>query len=267
MALVAEGEGVFQVAGVLAGRSAGEAPKGAPGVDRRPALPHHRRMTSLTRLTGPSAAPASGRAPRSLVILLHGYGSNGDDLIGLAPYWRDALPDTAFMAPNAPQVCPGAPGGYQWWALTDLGRESRAAGVRQAAPLVNAFIDMHRAALDLPNSKVALVGFSQGTMMALHVAPRRPEVLAGVVGYSGMLADEEALQAEVKTRPPLLLVHGEADPMVPFAAMGQARDAFERLGFEVGAHASPGLGHSIDEAGLRLGGEFLARRLAQTAQA
>ena len=218
-------------------------------------------MTDLTRLKGPSVAPASGRAPQSLVILLHGYGSNGDDLIGLAPYWRTSLPHTQFMAPNAPDICPGAPGGYQWWSLTDLGRESRAAGVRQAAPLVNAFIDMHRTAYDLPNARVALVGFSQGTMMALHVGPRRPEALAGIVGYSGMLADAEALQTEVTTKPPLLLVHGDADPMVPFTAMGQAEETFKSLGFETSTHASPGLGHSIDEAGLRLGGEFLARVL------
>lgn len=207
------------------------------------------------------AAPASGRDPQSMVILLHGYGSNGEDLMGLVPYWRASLPDTVFLSPNAPEICPGAPGGYQWWSLADFGRESRAAGVRKAAPLVNAFIDMHREAYGLPNSKVALVGFSQGTMMALHVAPRRPEVLAGVVGYSGMLADPEALQAEVKTKPPLLLIHGDADPMVPFTAMGQAEAEFKGLGFEIATHASRGLGHSIDEAGLRLGGDFLAKAL------
>lgn len=218
-------------------------------------------MTELTRLQGPMAAPASGRDPKSMVVLLHGYGSNGADLMGLVPYWRAALPDTVFMAPNAPEICPGAPGGHQWWSLTDLGRESRAAGVRQAAPRVNAFIDMHRTAYDLPNSKVALVGFSQGTMMALHVGPRRPEALAGIVGYSGMLADAEALHTDLKTRPPVLLVHGDADPMVPFAAMGQAQAEFNRLGFEVSTHTSRGLGHSIDEAGLRLGGDFLARVL------
>ena len=187
--------------------------------------------------------------------------SNGDDLMGLVPYWRASLPDTVFLSPNAPEACPGAPGGYQWWSLTDLGRESRAAGVRQAAPLVNAFIDMHRAAYDLPNRKVALVGFSQGTMMALHVAPRRPEALAGAVGYSGMLADAEALETEVQTRPPLLLIHGDADPMVPFAALGQAQADFTRLGFNIATHTSRGLGHSIDEPGLRLGGEFLAQVL------
>jgi len=219
-------------------------------------------MTDLTRLKGPAAAPASGRDPQSIVILLHGYGSNGADLMGLVPYWRARLPDTVFMAPNAPEICPGVPGGFQWWPLTDLGRESRAAGVRQAAPLVNAFIDRHRTTYDLPNSKVALVGFSQGTMMALHVGPRRPEVLAGIVGYSGMLADAEALQTEVKTKPPLLLVHGDADPMVPFAAMGQAEVEFKRMGFEISTHAARGLGHSIDEAGLRLGGEFLTRVLS-----
>ena len=224
-------------------------------------LPHDRPMPELTRLRGPEAAPASGQDPQSMVILLHGYGSNGADLMGLVPYWRASLPDTVFMAPNAPEICPGAPGGFQWWSLTDLGRESRAAGVRQAAPLVNAFIDMHRATYDLTNNKVALVGFSQGTMMALHVAPRRSEVLAGVVGYSGMLADPEALQAEVQTKPPLLLIHGDADSMVPFAAMGQAEGEFKSMGFEISTHAAPGLGHSIDEAGLRLGGEFLARVL------
>ncbi|MES3027979.1 MAG: dienelactone hydrolase family protein [Pseudomonadota bacterium] len=207
------------------------------------------------------ATPASGRDPQSMVILLHGYGSNGADLMGLVPFWRASLPDTVFMAPNAPEVCPGAPGGYQWWSLADLGRESRAAGVRRAAPLVHGFIDMHRAAYDLPNSKVALVGFSQGTMMALHVGPRRSEVLAGIVGYSGMLADAEELQTEVRTKPPLLLVHGDADPMVPFAAMGQAEAEFKAMGFEISTHAAQGLGHSIDEAGLRLGGDFLARQL------
>lgn len=218
-------------------------------------------MTELTRLKGPTAAPASGGDPRSMVILLHGYGSNGDDLMSLVSYWRAALPNTVFMAPNAPETCPGAPDGYQWWSLADLGRESRAAGVRQAAPLVNAFIDTHRTAYDLPNNKVALVGFSQGTMMALHVGPRRAEAMAGIVGYSGMLADAEALQTELKTKPPLLLIHGDADQMVPFAAMGQAETAFRQLGFEISARASRGLGHSIDEAGLRLGADFLARAL------
>ena len=193
-----------------------------------------------------------------MVVFLHGYGSNGEDLIGLAPHWREALPQTVFLAPNAPQLCPGAPGGYQWWALTDLSRDGRAAGVRQAAAAVTAYLDVQLTRYGLPDEKLALVGFSQGTMMALHVGPRRARALAGIVGYSGMLADPDALAAEVRTRPPVLLVHGEADPMVPFTAMAQAGTTLSALGFEIATHASPGLGHSIDAAGLNLGQQFLA---------
>jgi len=219
-------------------------------------------MTDIPALTGPLAPPASGGAPRSIVVLLHGYGSNGDDLIGLVPYWRDALPDTVFVSPNAPQACPGAPGGYQWWPLTDFSPQARANGARQAAPVVDAFLDGVLAHYGLTEDRLALVGFSQGTMMALQVAPRRERQLAGVVGYSGMLADPSAPPSELRTRPPLLLIHGDADPMVPVAALHQAQATLAPLGFEIATHVSPGLGHSIDEAGLRLGGQFLGRVLA-----
>ncbi len=197
-----------------------------------------------------------------MVILLHGFGSNGDDLIALAPYWRDLLPNTVFLAPNAPQPCPGAPGGFQWWALTGGAGGGREAGVRQPAPALNAFIDAQLARYGLTEDRLALVGFSQGTMLALHIAPRRAHALAGVVGYSGMLVDPEALAAEGQTRPPVLLVHGDADPMVPFTALREAVTSLTALGFEIEAHTSPGLGHSIDAAGLQLGGSFLAGALA-----
>ena len=219
-------------------------------------------MTGPTLLDGPASAPPASAAPRSLVILLHGYGSNGADLIGLVPYWRAALPDTLFLAPDAPQACPDAPGGRQWWPLTSLSPEARAAGVRVAAPALNAYIDSHLAAHGLTEARLALVGFSQGTMMALHVGPRRPKRLAGIVGYSGMLADPDALAEEAATKPPVLLVHGDADEVLPVTAMGQAKARLEELGFEVAAHVSPGLGHSIDETGLQLGARFLANHLA-----
>jgi phospholipase/carboxylesterase len=196
-----------------------------------------------------------------MVILLHGYGSNGDDLIGLVPYWRAALPDTVFLSPNAPQDCPGAPGGRQWWPLTSFSPEARAAGVRSAESILNSFIDAQLAAYGLADDRLALVGFSQGTMVALHVGPRR-ERLAGIVGYSGMLADPASLAGESRAKPPVLLVHGDADPMVPVAALGHAQAALETAGFEVASHISRGLGHSIDEAGLRLGEQFLSRVLA-----
>jgi phospholipase/carboxylesterase len=219
-------------------------------------------MTSAARLNGPEVPPASGGAAKSLVILLHGYGSNGEDLIGLAPYWRAALPDTHFISPNAPEICPGAPGGYQWWGLTSLSPAARAAGVRQPAPLLDAFIDAELERHGLGEDRLALVGFSQGTMMALHIGPRRTRQLAGIVGFSGMLADPDALASEVRTKPPVLLIHGAADPTLPVTAMHQAEAALAALGFELGSHVSPGLGHSIDEAGLRLGGQFLSGVLA-----
>jgi phospholipase/carboxylesterase len=219
-------------------------------------------MRAMSSLDGPIARPASGDPPRSLVILLHGYGSNGADLIGLAPYWRQALPHTLFIAPNAPQRCPGAPGGYQWWPLTSLTPQARAAGVREPAPALNAFIDGQLALYGLTADRLALVGFSQGTMMALHVGPRRERPLAGIVGYSGMLADPDALAAEVRTRPPMLLVHGDADPVLPVSALAEAQRVLSALDFPLATHISPGLGHSIDQAGLGLGEQFLTKVLA-----
>jgi phospholipase/carboxylesterase len=219
-------------------------------------------MTEVPLLYGPTSLPAAGGAPRSVVILLHGYGSNGADLIGLVPYWRAALPHTLFLAPDAPQPCPGAPGGRQWWPLTSLSPEARAAGVRVSAPALNAYIDSQLAAHDLSADRLALVGFSQGTMMALHVGPRRANTIAGIVGYSGMLADPEALGEELETKPPILLVHGDADDVLPVSALHQAQARLEGLGFEVESHVSRGLGHSIDEQGLMLGVRHLAAHLA-----
>ena len=212
-------------------------------------------------IDGPRVLAAAGAAPRSLVILLHGYGSNGDDLISLAPHWRGLLPTTEFVAPNAPERCPGAPGGYQWWALTSGAADARAAGAARAAPVLDAFIDAELAEHGMTEARLALVGFSQGTMMALHVGPRRRTALAGIVGYSGMLADVEGLDGPAMTRPPVLLVHGDADPMIPVSAYHHAGSALAAAGFPVEGHVSPGLGHSIDFDGLRLGGAFLARVL------
>jgi phospholipase/carboxylesterase len=206
--------------------------------------------------------PASGQVPDSLVILLHGYGSNGQDLIGLVPYWRDALPGALFLAPNAPDPCPGAPGGYQWWPLTDRSATERAAGVQHSASVLGRLIDRLCELHGVTAGRVALVGFSQGTMLALHVGPRREPALAGIVGFSGMLVDPDALAEEVRSKPPILLVHGDADPMVPFAALGEATTVLGGLGFPLSTHVSPGLGHGIDEAGIGLARQFLVQALA-----
>jgi phospholipase/carboxylesterase len=206
--------------------------------------------------------PASGGPAASLVILLHGYGSNGEDLIGLAPYWRAGLPDTAFVAPNAPERCPGAPGGYQWWGITTLDPSAMTAGAARAAPVLEAFIDQELERHGLGDDRLALVGFSQGTMMALQVGPRRPTALAGIVGYSGMLANAAGLDEGALRKPPVLLIHGDVDPMIPLGAFHRTRDALAGRGFVVETHVSAGLGHSIDAAGLSLGERFLKRVLA-----
>lgn len=219
-------------------------------------------MTDLPTLSGPTVAPVSGAKPTSLVILLHGYGSNGDDLIGLVPYWRQALPNTLFVSPNAPQRLAGSVGGFQWWALDSLAPAARAAGVRVSAAALNGFIDAQLAAAGLSEDRLALVGFSQGTMMALHVGPRRRKQIAGIVGYSGMLADPDALAAEVKTKPPVLLTHGDADQVLPVASLYDAERRLKTLGFDVKSHVSRGLTHSIDDISLQLGARFLVGRLA-----
>lgn len=214
-------------------------------------------------IDGPRVSPASGGPARSLVILLHGYGSNGEDLIALGRQWRGLLRDTAFVAPDAPEPCPGAPGGYQWWGISSPDRGARMAGAARAAPVLDAFVDAEMARHGLTEVRLAMVGFSQGTMMALQVGAARSPALAGIVGYSGMLADEAVLDADApRDRPPILLVHGDADPMIPVAALGQAREALTRRGFRVQSHISPGLGHGIDAQGVNLGATFLAQVLA-----
>jgi len=213
--------------------------------------------TGLPTLDGPRVRPLSGTA-RSLVILCHGYGSNGEDLIGLVPHWREALPDTAFVSPNAPFDCPGAPGGYQWWAIGAGG--DRRAGLLSAAPILNAFIDAELARLNLTDDRLALVGFSQGTMLSLHVGPRREHQIAGIVGLSGALLD--ATLDDVRSKPPILLVHGDEDPMVPIGAYYTASELLERAGFDLTGHVSPGLGHGVDLAGVTLAKRFLAKVLA-----
>lgn len=217
-------------------------------------------MSTLPTLDGPAVPPASGGAPKSLVILLHGYGSNGADLIGLVPHWQHAFPDTLFMSPNAPQALPGMSDAYQWWPITNMDAQARVNGAREAAPVVNGFIDQQLAKYGLSEDRLALVGFSQGTMMALQVGLRRSPQVAGILGYSGMLVDEMGLDA-AKVNPPILLVHGDADTMVPVTALHHAGATLQKLGFEVGGHVSPGLGHSIDLDGLQMGGNFLHKML------
>ena len=219
-------------------------------------------MDDPMRLSGPNFGPASGGRARRLVLLLHGIGADGNDLIGLAPQLSRVLPEAAFVAPDAPFPCDAAPFGHQWFSLQDRSPAAMLAGVRAAAPILDGFIDDTLKAYGLGDRDLALVGFSQGTMMSLHVAPRRAVACAGVVGFSGALLGGPDWPAEVRSRPPVLLVHGDADPMLPFEAMARAAEALQRAGIEVESHRRPGLGHGIDPGGLELAAGFLARVLA-----
>lgn len=219
-------------------------------------------MSDQATLSGPTFGPASGSAAKQLVILLHGVGADGADLIGLAPILSQFLPDAEFLAPNAPDPCDMAPFGYQWFSLQDRSAERIEAGVRSAAPLVDRFIDEQSAARQIPHDKVALLGFSQGCMMSLFVGLRRQSPVAAILGYSGALVAPHKLADEIVSRPPVLLVHGEADPVVPFQMLAAAQAGLEAVGVEVQTLSRPGLGHGIDEEGIRHGAALLNRALA-----
>jgi len=217
-------------------------------------------------LDGPRLNPRSGAA-RQLVVFLHGYGADGNDLIDIGRAWQQYLPQAAFVSPHAPEPCGQAPVGRQWFALTFRDPDERWVGVNKAAPLLQRFLDAELNRHRLPPSALALVGFSQGTMMALHVGLRRATAPAAIVGYSGLLVlppqgDIEAFAGEVTSRPPVLLVHGDRDELIPPQALFQAAQGLAALGLSVEWHVSAGIGHGIDAEGLRHGGEFLTRRFA-----
>ncbi len=196
---------------------------------------------------------AARGAARLLVVLCHGVGADGQDLIGLAGPWAEALPDLAFLAPDAPEPCDMAPFGRQWFSLQDRTPAVLEAGARRAAPLLLAAVDAELARLTLPPGAVALMGFSQGAMMVLHAGLRRPVPPAAILAYSGALLDSPALDAEMTGRPPVLLVHGEDDEVVPFARGPAAEAALRRRGIAVTTSWRKGVGHWVDEGGLQAG--------------
>ena len=212
-------------------------------------------------VNGSSLQPLSGGSPKQIVLLLHGYGSSGADLIALAPHWQRDLPDALFLAPNAPQRLSNLSSGYQWWPLLAFTPQALALGAASAAPAIEALIERKLHEYGLTEANLGIVGFSQGTMMALHVGLRRPRVVAVIGGYSGILTGGHELLHLPITKPPVLLVHGSADPVVPVAALHAAKTELEHLGIDVTAHVSPGVGHSVDPVGLKMGGNFVTKAL------
>lgn len=205
--------------------------------------------------------PASGGTPKQLVILLHGLGSDGRDLISLAPFFAQDLPDAIFVSPDAPYPCDMAPVGYQWFSLQDTSAAATLAGVQRAAPVLDHFIAAQMEKYGVPADKTALAGFSQGTMMSLYVGPRFPEKLGGVLGYSGALVGGEDLAEAEMHKIPVHLVHGDVDDVVPVEMYHRAHKRLSETGHDVTGGVTAGLPHSIDEAGIREGGAFLRRVL------
>ncbi len=212
-------------------------------------------------LTAETLAPLNGKKPQSAVILLHGLGDSGAGLIDIGSLWRTGLPDTEFLAPNAPFPCDMAPFGYQWFSARDWSPPVVLEGVKKAAPYLDDYIDHVMDTRGLEAGRIALVGFSQGTMMSLYVAPRRAQALAGVVGYSGALIGREELKKEKKSSPPVLLIHGMLDEVVPYSAMTHALGGLQDVNIHVDAIGRPELYHSIDNFGLTEGLTFLRRAL------
>lgn len=208
-------------------------------------------------LDGPSLQPASGEAAKQIVVFLHGYGADGNDLIGIAEILAPHFPQAAFYSPHAPEECFIAPSGRQWFPLTFRDPHELKNGTRRAAPLLLKYLHELLAHHELETHSLALVGFSQGTMMALATAPQFSTAIAGVVGFSGALADPEGLSERTRSTPPVLLIHGQADEVVPFGAMALAEKALSALDFPIETIARPGLGHGIDEVGLSAAANFL----------
>lgn len=224
-------------------------------------------------LSGPEYRPAAGVSTKQAIILLHGYGADGNDLIDLAPWLARFLPETVFYSPHAPEPCEMASSGRQWFSLASYDPEIMRRnpdtmspiyarlleGARKAAPNLDRFIDHVAEKNQLLPARIALVGFSQGAMMALHVSLRRKAPLAGIVGFSGALIGPETLAGEINVHPPVLLVHGDGDSVVPYPAMEMAGNALLDQSVDVTTITCPGLGHGIDENGLQQAANFLCK--------
>ncbi|MCR9127792.1 MAG: alpha/beta fold hydrolase, partial [Rhodobacteraceae bacterium] len=215
----------------------------------------------MTRVLNAMRRPPRSGETRSVVVFLHGYGANGADLLGLADPLGEHLPDTLFVAPDAPEACAGAPMGFQWFPIPWIdgsSEEEAERGMRAAIDDLNAFLDALMVDEDVLPEQVVLFGFSQGTMMSLHIAPRRDDAVAGVVAFSGRLLSPETLTDEVVVRPPVLLVHGDADDVVPARSLPEAAEALQAAGWQdVYAHIMKGTGHGIAPDGLSVALAFM----------
>lgn len=209
------------------------------------------------RLDGPRLSPLNGGAAKQLVVLLHGYAADGDDIISLGKQWQRMLPDAAFAAPSAPEFCSSPPMGFEWFDTSSADPADHWRGVQAATPALNAFIDGELAAYALDGWALAIAGFSQGAIMALHVGLRRQPGPTAIASLSGTLIGVDKLEEEIESRPEVMLIHGDRDQIIPLQALQYAQTALQREGVPVRAHIAQGIAHDIDGESTWLAGAFL----------
>lgn len=221
-------------------------------------------MSALKTLNGPFLAPKSSTA-KQMVIFLHGYGSDGNDLISIGREWADELPDAVFISPNAPDPCEQSPMGYQWFSIRAIDKAvfEREKQIEKVTPVLDAFIDAQLKQWNIDESRLAVVGFSQGAMMAMYTMPRRKKACAAVIGYSGMLLNAAGLKAAGIVKPPVLAIHGDADDVVSPSCLQEVQSGFEAAAFNIETILQPNLGHGLDTFGLTRGVEFIKAGMAK----
>lgn len=215
----------------------------------------------MVKLNGPLLPPRSGRPATQAVILLHGYGADGSDLIGLGQHWGQLLPDALFIAPNAPEPCAGSPFGFQWFPLNVDRIAGRIEGARTAAPILKEFLADLWAQTGITPAQTILAGFSQGAMMSLHVGTSLDQELAGIVAFSGAFVPADGFAEGSFAKPPVTLIHGELDQVVDPDLSRQAATELSASGFEVSLHISASTAHGIAPDGLDFATSFLMARL------
>lgn len=218
-------------------------------------------MFAADPISGPEIAPASGGSPKQCVMFLHGLGADGNDLLSLTPELQPLLPDAHFVSPNAPFPCDMAPMGRQWFSLQSRETAHMLTGLDASRPLLNDYIDETLTRLNLEIKDLFIIGFSQGTMMALHTLLTRATPCAAIVGFSGAIIASKEFATQITTKPSVCLIHGEMDDVVPFAAMPDAQGALVKAGLEVEAHPQPDLGHSINMEGLEAAKAFITNNM------
>ena len=211
--------------------------------------------------SGPIIEPSSGNVPKQIIIFVHGYGADGNDLIGLVNYFQSTLPEAIFLSPHAPEACSMNPSGYQWFDLTSTDPAVLWSKILVAADHLNEFIDSKLLEYNIAEENLALIGFSQGTMMSLHVSLRRKNTMAAVLGYSGRLIGADLLKDDLISKPSIYLIHGDQDPMVPYQESLTAEKVLKEYSIDIKTHISEHTQHSIAEDGLRIGVDFLASKL------